>query len=383
MIRILVSFGGIDMGLLSKKKKTILMVDDVALNHARAREVLGDAYNLIETMSVREAFRALEEEIPDLILLDIVMPEINGMEMLKILKDTPLYKSIPVIFLTADTSPEAEIEGFNLGIVDYINKPFIPEVMRKRIETHIALSEYDRFLEEKVEKKIVEMEMMYDLIATSFAGLVESRDGVTGGHLKNTSIYFAAFISHLKSVSDYKKELPNSVVKKAVRCAPLHDVGKISIKDSVLQKPAALSEDEFNQMKYHAIVGGDIFEFLEERIPDKEFAHIAGQIAKYHHERYDGTGYPCGLKGEDIPLVARVMSIVDVYDALTSKRPYKEPFSHEKAIAMIAKGSGTQFDPKLVEQFMNISNVMKECLETKESMIEQREFFVAKSYEDV
>lgn len=369
------------MSYFGRRKKVILMVDDVSLNHAKARDVLGQDYELIETTSVREAFAALEEKIPDLILLDIVMPEINGMEMLKILKETPLYKNIPVIFLTADTSPEAEVEGFNLGIVDYINKPFVPEVMRKRIETQLALSEYERFLEEKVEKKIVEMERMYDLIATSFAGLVESRDGVTGGHLKNTSIYFSAFISHLKSVPEYKKELTNSVVKKAVRCAPLHDVGKIAIKDSVLQKPASLTDDEFKQMKYHAIVGGDIFEFLEERIPDKEFAHIAGQLAKYHHEKYDGSGYPCGLKGEDIPLVARIMSIVDVYDALTSKRPYKEPFSHEKAIAMIAKASGTQFDPKLVEHFINISNVMKECLETKESMIEQREFFMVKRME--
>lgn len=363
------------------EKRKILMIDDVLLNHATAKDVLCQEYELITATSAREGFEILEKTVPDLILLDIIMPEMNGMEMLEILKTTPLYKNIPVIFLTADTSPEAEVEGFNLGIVDYITKPFVPAVMKKRIETQITLAEYERSLENKVESKVREMEQMYDLIATSFAGLVESRDGVTGGHLKNTSIYFAAFISHLKTLPDYKKELTASVVKKAVRSAPLHDVGKIAIKDSVLQKPSSLTPEEFVQMKNHALIGGDIFKYLEDRIPDKEFAHIAGQLAKYHHEKYDGTGYPCGLKGEEIPLVARIMSIVDVYDALTSRRPYKEPFSHEKTMALIVESSGTQFDPKLVNHFVNVSNVIKECLDTKEEMIEQREFYMMPKHE--
>ena len=371
------------MFVIEPRKRTILMIDDVALNHATAHDVLDSQYELLTAKSAKEGFRVLETVIPDLILLDIIMPEMNGMEMLALLKKTPLYQNIPVIFLTADTSPEAEVEGFNLGIVDYITKPFVPEVMKKRIETQINLAEYEHSLEEKVARKVEEMEDMYDLIATSFAGLVESRDGVTGGHLKNTAIYFSAFIAHLKTLPEYRKELPPSVVKKAVRSAPLHDVGKIAIKDSVLQKPASLTTQEFGQMKAHALIGGDIFEFLEDRIPDKEFAHIAGQIAKYHHERYDGTGYPCGLAGEEIPLVARIMSIVDVYDALTSRRPYKEPFSHEKAMTLITEGAGKQFDPRLVNHFVNISNVIKECLESKEEMIEQKEFYTPKTYEEL
>lgn len=365
----------------TSKKRIILMIDDVALNHATAKSVLGDDYEVLTAKSAAEGFKILETTIPDLILLDIIMPEINGMEMLATLKATPLYHNIPVIFLTADASPDAEVEGFNLGIVDYITKPFVPTVMRKRIDTQIKLAEYERSLEKKVEQKMEEMEQMYDLIVTSFAGLVESRDGITGGHLKNTSIYFSAFISHLKTLPAYKKDLPPTVVKKAVRSAPLHDVGKIAIKDSVLQKPASLTDAEFAQMKSHALIGGDIFGFLEERIPDKEFAHIAGQIAKYHHEKYNGTGYPLGLSGEEIPLVARIMSIVDVYDALTSRRPYKEPFSHEKAMALIAEGSGTQFDPELVQHFLNISNIIKECLDTKEEMLVQKQFYVMKNYE--
>ena len=251
-------------------------------------------------------------------------------------------------------------------------------VMKKRIETQIDLSEYQKNLEERVSRKIEEMERMYDIITVSFAGLVESRDGVTGVHLKNTSLYFAAFINHLKTLGKYKELLPPSVVKKACRCAPLHDVGKIAIKDSVLQKPASLSEEEYEDMKLHSAIGGELFDYLETRIPDSEFAHIASQLAKSHHERWDGKGYPNGLKGEEIPFLARVMAIVDVYDAMTSARPYKDPVSHEKTMAFIAANSGVRFDPDLVNEFINISNEIKECLETKEAQIAQKHYFTVK-----
>jgi len=356
-------------------KNKILMVDDVALNHATARDVLEDTYELFEASSGAMAFELLKKITPDLILLDVVMPEMDGMEVLKILKSTPSYRDIPVIFLTADTSPESEVEGFQLGIVDYITKPFVPMVMKKRIETQIELSLYKRSLEDKVTQKVEEMEQMYDLITVSFAGLVESRDGITGVHLKNTAIYFTAFINHLKTTEKYKRFLPPSVVKKACRSAPLHDVGKIAIKDSVLQKPDSLSEEEYGDMKYHSIIGGELFDFLETKIPDREFAHIASQLAKSHHERWDGKGYPNGIKGEEIPLLARIMAIVDVYDAMTSKRPYKEPISHEKTMAFIASNSGTQFDPDLVNEFLNIGNIIKECLETKEIQVSRNHYF--------
>ncbi len=355
-------------------KKIILMVDDVKLNHAAAREVLADTYEIYEAYSAKHGYEILKTVIPDLILLDLVMPEENGMEMLQKLKATPLYADIPVIFLTANTSAEAEVEGFNQGIVDYITKPFVGPVMKKRIETQIALSEYEKDLEKKVEQKVQETEQMYDLITVSFASLVESRDGVTGGHLKNTSIYFSAFISYLKTLPAYRDILTPQVVKKAVRSAPLHDVGKIAIKDAVLQKPSSLSREEFLEMQGHAVIGGDIFSYLAKRIPDKELAEVAGCMARSHHERWDGSGYPDGLKGEEIPLLARIMSIVDVYDALTSKRPYKEAFTHEKAMTMISGSVGTQFDPTLVGHFLDISNVIKECLVSKEEMLKDSYF---------
>lgn len=358
------------------KKKSILMIDDVKLNHATAHDVLSDTYELYQAYSAEEGFEILKNVIPDLILLDIVMPDVDGMEMLKILKDTPAYASIPVIFLTASTNAESEIEGFDLGIVDYITKPFVPPVMKKRIETQIALSEYEKDLEAKVEQKMQEMEQMYDLITVSFAGLVEFRDCITGGHLKNTSFYFSEFIAHLKELPAYRDYLTPTIVKKANRSAPLHDVGKIAIKDSVLQKPDSLSFDEYELMKRHAMIGGELFAFLKQRIPDKELATVAGHIARSHHERWDGAGYPDGLKGEEIPLIARIMSIVDVYDALTSKRPYKEPFSHEKAMAMIAEGAGTHFDPQLVNEFLSISNTIKECLYSKEQLLQEQSYFL-------
>lgn len=358
-----------------EKKKKILMVDDVDLNHRTAGTVLEDTYELYMALSAAEGFQILEKVIPDLILLDIIMPEMDGYEMLKILKKKPEYKNIPVIFLTADSRPETEVEGFNCGIVDFITKPFVPIVMKKRIETQIALAEYERGLEALVEAKVEEIEKMYDLITVSFAGLVESRDGVTGGHLKNTSIYFAAFVEHLVTLPEYREQLPESLLKKACRTAPLHDVGKIAVEDAVLRKAGSLSDAEFEQMKLHSVIGGEIFKFIGERIPDREFAGIAEQIARYHHEKWNGKGYPEGLKGTEIPLVARIMSIVDVYDALTSERPYKKPFSHERSMAMIAEKSGADFDPALVAQFVNMGERINECLQMKEQMLLEKQFF--------
>ena len=363
------------------KKKTILMVDDVDLNHKTASFVLSDTYELYTALSAAEGFQVLEKVVPDLILLDIIMPGMDGYEMLKLLKENPKYKHIPVIFLTADSRPETEVEGFNCGIVDFITKPFVPIVMKKRIETQIALAEYERGLEEVVAAKVEEIEKMYDLITVSFAGLVESRDGVTGGHLKNTSVYFAAFVEHLVPLPEYREQLTPSMMKKACRAAPLHDVGKIAVEDAVLRKAGSLNDAEFEQMKMHSIIGGEIFKFIGERIPDREFAMIAEQIARYHHEKWNGKGYPEGLKEKEIPLVARIMSIVDVYDALTSERPYKKPFSHERSMTMIVEKSGIDFDPDLVVEFVNMGERISQCLQMKEQMLLEKQFFRFKKVE--
>lgn len=351
-------------------RKTILMIDDSRLNLASARDVLKDEYDLYEALSAKQGFEILDgiSEVPDLILLDIIMPEMDGYEMLTKLRKSRRLKNIPVIFLTGETDAGSEVKGFDLGAVDFITKPFVANVMKRRIKTQMELSAYKHSLEALVDEKVAENEKLQDMLSVGFAELVESRDGVTGGHVKNTSIYFNAFIEVLRKLPKYKEQITDSYVKAAIRSAPLHDIGKIGIDDIVLRKPSALQKGELTYMKTHSDLGGATFRKIRKVFPESEFLEIAENMAMYHHERWDGTGYPCKLKGTDIPLSARIMSIVDVYDALTSKRPYKEPFSHEESMAIIAEGRETQFDPDLVDEFIKISDTIEECLRRKEEL---------------
>lgn len=347
-------------------RKSILMIDDVRLNLAAAKDVLKDEYDLYEASSANEGFEKLEDITPDLILLDINMPNMDGYEMLEKMKESRRLSKIPVIFLTAENKASSEVKGFDLGAVDFITKPFVATVMKRRIKTQLELSDYRNHLENMVAEKVTENEKLQDMLSVGFAELVESRDGITGGHIKNTSIYFNEFIDRLKCVPRYKEEMTEDYVKAVKRSAPLHDIGKIGIDDVVLRKQSNLEKSEMNYMKTHSELGAATFNKIRTiMFPENEFLKIAEDMALYHHERWDGTGYPVGLKGEEIPLCARIMSVVDVYDALTSRRPYKEPFSHEKSMAIIVKGRGTQFDPELVDEFVNIGDVIKECLMNK------------------
>jgi putative two-component system response regulator len=350
------------------EKKKILMIDDVRLNLVAARDVLQDEYVLYEATSAKEGFQVLEDMMPDLILLDIVMPEMDGYEMIIQLKANRRLRGIPVIFLTAETNPASEIKGFDLGAVDFIAKPFIAPVMKRRIETQLELSGYQHSLEDMVAQKVEENEKLQDMLSAGFAELVESRDGVTGGHVKNTSIYFEAFVRALKEVPKYRDDVTDEFIKLSIRSAPLHDIGKIGIDDNVLRKQTSLERREMEYMKSHAELGGATFHKIRKTFQDNEFLKIAEHMALYHHERWDGKGYPMGLKEEEIPLESRIMSIVDVYDALTSKRPYKEPFSHEKAYEIIVRGKGTQFDPDLIDEFVKISDQIYQCLLHKEEL---------------
>lgn len=355
-------------GVVIMAKKSILMIDDVKFNLATARDVLRDDYVLYEALSAKEGFEILEKVIPDLLLLDIVMPEMDGYEMIRQLKASRRLRGIPVIFLTAETDPKSEVKGFDLGAVDFIVKPFIAPVMKRRIETQLELAAYQHSLEDLVEQKVEENEKLQNMLSAGFAELVESRDGVTGGHIKNTSIYFEAFVKALKAVPEYRDDVTDEFIKLSVRSAPLHDIGKIGIDDNVLRKRSSLEKSEMEYMKSHSELGGATFHKIRKIFPENEFLKIAEHMALYHHERWDGKGYPFGIKGTDIPLEARIMSIVDVYDALTSKRPYKEPFSHEKAMAIIVEGRETQFDPQLVDEFIKISETIRDCLIHKEEL---------------
>ncbi len=350
------------------EKKKILIIDDVMINLEAGKNMLEEIYDVYEAESAKEGLDLMETMVPDLILLDIIMPEIDGYQMIRILKENRRLCKIPVIFLTAATGMDSEIKGFEYGAVDYITKPFVPAIMRQRVATQLSLSEYEKNLEALVDEKVAEIERMQNLISVSLAELVESRDGITGGHIKNTYIYFKAFIEELAKLPEYQDELTPQFVKFTIMSAPLHDVGKIAIKDAVLQKEGNLNEAEFEYMKTHSIIGGRTFNKIRHQVGDEAFISIAEDMALYHHEKWDGTGYPSGLKGKDIPLAARIMTIVDVYDALTSKRPYKEPFSHEKAMDIIVAGRGTAFDPDLTDHFVEIKEKIKDRLAHKKEL---------------
>lgn len=349
-------------------KKAILMIDDARLNLATARDVLQDDYILYEALSAKEGFEILDDVIPDLILLDIVMPEMDGYEMIAKLKQSRRTRRIPVIFLTAETDPESEVKGFELGAADFITKPFVAPIMKRRIATQLELYSYQRDLESLVAQKVEENEKLQHMLSSGFAELVESRDGVTGGHIKNTSIYYEAFINVLKDVPKYKDEITDEFVKLTVRAAPLHDIGKIGIDDNVLRKQSSLEKNEMQYMQTHSELGGATFHKIRKIFPENEFLKIAENMALFHHERWDGKGYPTGREGLDIPIEARIMSVVDVYDALTSQRPYKEPFSHEKSMAIIQEGRGAQFDPEIVDEFLKVSDLIKDRLAHKEEL---------------
>ncbi len=374
-------------------KKHILVVDDVPANLKYAEQLLGERYRLTLAVSGAQALKFLTKAEPDLILLDINMPEMDGCTVLTRLKENPATEKIPVIILTSDADSAMEIKCLALGAVDFIRKPFVTEIMLSRIETQIELNEYRHKLEYMVDEKTAVIERLQDVMSTCFAELVESRDGTTGGHIKNTTRYFSVFIEELAKYDRYKDILTPDYRRSLVRAAPLHDIGKIGINDSVLRKESTLDKEEFEHMKTHAKIGGDTFQNIFSSVEgvhhslmgadalekvcdtmvhesaDTEFLHIARDMALYHHERWNGTGYPTGISGEDIPLCARILSIVDVYDALTSKRSYKDAFSHEKAMDIIIHDREIFFDPELTDIFISISDKIRECLMTKEQTV--------------
>lgn len=374
-------------------KKHILVVDDVPANLKYAEQLLGERYRLTLAVSGAQALKFLTKAEPDLILLDINMPEMDGCTVLTRLKENPATEKIPVIILTSDADSAMEIKCLALGAVDFIRKPFVTEIMLSRIETQIELNEYRHKLEYMVDEKTAVIERLQDVMSTCFAELVESRDGTTGGHIKNTTRYFSVFIEELAKYDKYKDILTPDYRRSLVRAAPLHDIGKIGINDSVLRKESTLDKEEFEHMKTHARIGGDTFQNIFSSVEgvhhslmgadalekvcdtmvresaDTEFLHIARDMALYHHERWNGTGYPTGISGEDIPLCARILSIVDVYDALTSKRSYKDAFSHEKAMDIIIHDREIFFDPELTDIFISISDKIRECLMTKEQTV--------------
>ncbi|MCL2807888.1 MAG: response regulator [Coriobacteriia bacterium] len=340
--------------------KTIYVVDDNETNLAAAEEALQEHYRVLTMISAQKMFALLDKVKPDLILLDIEMPDTDGFEALRRLKTKERYANIPIIFLTSMTDAELEVRGFQLGAMDFIPKHTSAPVLLNRIKTHLQVDEI-------IVERTAQIQRLKNAIVFSFADIVEQRDMNTGGHIERTSQYIEILVNALIARGVYDDDLLNTNLDSLISSSRLHDVGKVAIPDGILNKPGKLNDDEYEIMKTHAAKGVEIIAQIASRADDDVFLHNAKLFAGYHHERWDGKGYPYGLKGTEIPLQGRIMAIVDVYDALVSERPYKPPFSEERAIALIMQGGGSQFDPiisdvfyEVREQFMEVTQRCKE-----------------------
>ena len=352
---------------MDSNRDIIVMVDDDITNLNVARNNLAGKYSIVTVPSGEKLFQLLDKISPSLILLDIEMPVMNGYEVMKILKESQKTAHIPVIFLTAKIDPTSEIEGLNLGAVDYITKPFSKELLIKRIDLHILFEQqkkellsYNLSLENEVDKQTRSVLELQNAIIKIIAELVECRDNITGEHIERTQYYIRLLVDFLLENDIYTDELKSWDINLFVMSSQLHDVGKISIRDDILMKPGKLTDEEFNEMKKHTTAGVDIIKRIEESTTRSDFLAYAAALAGSHHEKWNGEGYPHGLSGTDIPLQGRLMALVDVYDALTSDRPYKKAFTHENAVEIIKSESGSHFDPLIVDIFIKYESRFKD-----------------------
>jgi len=351
---------------MEAEKKLILLVDDNPTNLRLGMNTLGKVYNIITAPSAEKMFSLLETNSPVMILLDVDMPNISGYEAIKILKENPQTKDIQVIFVTARTDSEDELEGLSLGAIDYITKPFQPSLLLKRIEVHLLVEEqrkelkaFNENLQEMVKEKTQDIVDLKNALLKTMAEMVEYRDFVTGGHIERTQQGIKLLLEEAEK-NELFKEVKDCDTELLLQSSQLHDVGKISISDFILKKPGKLNDQEFEEMKNHVVSGEQIIKKIRSLTKESDFLKYAEIFAASHHERWDGKGYPRGLKGNEIPLLGRIMAIADVYDALISERPYKKAFTHEEAVRIICESSGSQFDPVLVELFLETAEKFRE-----------------------
>ncbi|MDR2397966.1 MAG: response regulator [Spirochaetaceae bacterium] len=345
------------MGTEARKK--IMLVDDNITNLVVGKNALSNQYDVFTLPSGEKLFKLLEKVIPDMILLDVEMPDMNGYEVIQILKKQEHLAHIPVIFLTAKSDDGSELQGLSLGAIDYIIKPFSPALLGKRIEVHLLvesqrkeLESYNTNLKQMVRDKTQEVVGLQNAILQTVAELVESRDAITGGHIERTRAYLKILIRAMKRYGVYQEAISSWDEEIFLQSSQLHDVGKIAIKDSILFKQGKLTDEEFEEMKKHTTFGVQVIEKIGESTSEKAFLEHAKIMAGTHHEKWNGSGYPKGLRGVDIPLQGRLMAIVDVYDALLSVRPYKKALTQAEAVAIIAKESNGHFDPAIAQVFL-------------------------------
>jgi putative two-component system response regulator len=356
----------------ANNRATILIVDDTPDNIALMSGLLKDAYRVkAATNGPRAIAIAQSQPHPELILLDIMMPGMDGYEVCRQLKADPATSGIPIIFLTAKSTPEDEQRGLSLGAVDYITKPISPAIVLARINTQLALKaasdflrDQNAFLQREVEKRTQETKAIQDVTILVMASLAETRDIETGNHIRRTQHYMRALATRLQTHPRFRAFLTDANIEALYKSAPLHDIGKVGIPDKILLKPGKLTPEEFEIMKSHTTLGRDAIEHAEQTLgANVDFLRIAKEIALSHQEKWDGSGYPEGLSGDAIPISARLMAVADVYDALISRRVYKEPMPHEDAVRTIIDGKGTHFDPDIVEAFVAAQDDMRAIAE--------------------
>ena len=325
--------------------KTIFIVDDNNVNLIAADEALSNHYRVYTFASSESMFEMMEKIKPDLILLDILMPKLDGFETIKLLKQDGRFLDIPVIFLTSRSDEGTEAQGFAMGAVDFISKPFSKPVLLNRINTHLGI-------ENIIHERTNSLKRLKNGLVTVLANMVERRDMMTGSHIERTTKYIRVLLDKMLRHKVYYEELIQWNIETVISSVRLHDIGKIAISDMLLNKKGSFTSEEYEKMKLHALEGEGIIEDIITESGDGFFLQHAKLFAGYHHERWDGQGYPHGLKGLEIPLQGRIMAVVDVYDALVSNRPYKEAFEHSKAVEIIKEGRGTHFDPCIVDIFL-------------------------------
>ena len=353
------------------RKPTILIVDDTPTNLTLLMGLLKGHYRVKAASNGTKALELAISSPPDLVLLDVMMPGIDGYEVCKHLKLDKRTQNVPVIFLTAKTSVEDEEYGFSVGAVDFIHKPISPPVVMARVNTHIKLKAWQdtlledkSLLEQEVSRRVSQINKLMDATIYVMISLAEFRDECTGNHIRRTQAYVRLLAEHLSKSYQNSLVLTPENIELIVKSAPLHDIGKISIPDGILLKPGKHTYEEFEIMKTHAQRGYEILKQAGQFMGEKgTFLDYAMDIALYHHEKWDGSGYPHGMKGADIPLSARLMALADVYDALRSVRPYKKAFTHQGAMEIIAQGKGTHFDPDIVDAFFATEGKCSEIID--------------------
>ena len=353
------------MEMFPPVKPTILLVDDTPANLRLIAGLLRPYYTVKAVNDGEKAIRLCQDDPPDLILLDVMMPDVDGYEVCRCLKSNPRTSIISVIFLTSKTDPDNEQLGMDIGAVDYITRPISPPILLSRVRAHFVEASHSQtlrinneYLEYEVTKQTRQLMALQNVTMLALASLAETRDAETGNHLKRTQHYMLALGKHLALHPRFADALSGDRVQALYRCAPLHDIGKVGIPDRILLKPCIYTAEEYEIMKTHPKLGRDAL-LTAQGVTDErmEFLEMAKEIVYCHHEKWDGSGYPQGLKGEAIPVSARLMALADVYDALRSRRVYKDGMSHENATAVIVQAHGTHFDPDVVDAFLALDDV--------------------------